>query len=475
MTPTAASAPLVLGGVTVVDTRTGVLSVNRDVTIENGSIAAITAPDKDAAGRVDLTGKFVVPGYVDMHSHALTSKTPQGTLTLMLANGITGFRQMNGSSKQLGERKAGRLTLPADSPALLALTGDLLTPANAGTPEAAVAAVGAGAAAGSDFIKIVAVSPAAFTAAQVEARRLGIRIGGHLPAAVDPRVVSADGLWSIEHLGPGVVMLVACSSDEDAIRAALAGVPEIKLPSIKLPFIDALIGVILRRLVINPVRRQTAFDADQLERAINTFDEAKARKLAATLAADDTWHVPTLIRQLTTETADLPQLRTDPNLRYVGRSAIKSWNKATDEFEKMPAEMRQTFHREYDLQLRLVKILDDAGVKLAAGTDATGAGWLVAGFALHQEFDELARAGLSPLRVLQMTTLNAAQMLGTTDTMGTVEPGKLADLVVLDADPNQAVANLHTVTGVVRAGRYYSNADLDALKQGVEDARAVDQ
>jgi len=475
MTPTAASAPLVLGGVTVVNTHDGSLSTNRDVRIDNGSITAITAPDKDAPGRVDLTGKFLVPGFIDMHSHALTSKTPQGTLALMLANGITGFRQMNGSSKQLAQRKAGLLTLPADSPALLALTGDLLTPANAGTPEAAVAAVGAGAAAGADFIKIVAVSPAAFSAAQVEAKRLGIRIGGHLPAAVDPRVVSADGLWSVEHMGPGVVMLVACSSDEDSIRATLAGVPEIKLPSIKLPFIDALIGMILRRLVINPVRRQTAFDGDQLKHAIDTFDEAKARKLAATLAADDTWHVPTLIRQLTTETADLPQFRTDPNLRYVGKAAIKTWNKATHEFEKMPAEMRETFRREYDLQLRLVKILDEAGVKLAAGTDATGAGWIIAGFALHQEFDELASAGLSPLRILQMTTLNAAQMLGATDTMGTVEAGKLANLVILDANPNDSVTNLHEVSGVVRAGRYYSRSDLDALKQGVEDARSVDQ
>jgi hypothetical protein len=475
MTPTAASAPLVLGGVTVVDTRDGSLNANRDVQIANGTITAITPAKKDAPGRVDLTGKFVVPGFVDMHAHALASKTPAGTLALMLANGITGFRQMNGSARQLAERTAGRLNLPTDSPALLALTGDLLTPSNAGTPGAAVAAVSAGAAGGADFIKIVAVSPAAFEAAQVEAKRLGIRIGGHLPAAVDPRVVSADGLWSIEHMGPGIAMLVACSTDEDAIRATLAGVPEIKLPTVKLPFIDKLVGAIIRRLVVNPMRRQTPFDADQIQHAIDTFDEGKARTLATTLAADDTWHVPTLIRQLTTETADRPQFRTDPNLRYVAKSAIKVWNKATDEFEKLPPEMREIFHREYDLQLRLLKIFDEAGVKLAAGTDSTGAGWVIPGFALHQEFDELAKAGLSPLRVLQLATLGAAQMLDSTDMLGTVESGKFADLVVLDANPNESVANLHGVSGVVRAGRYYSSADLDALKQGVESARSVDQ
>ncbi|HEY5319388.1 MAG TPA: amidohydrolase family protein [Galbitalea sp.] len=475
MTQSAASVSLVLGGVTVVDTRDGSLSANRDVHIENGKITAIKPTAKDAEGRLDLSGKFVVPGFVDMHSHALVSKSPEGTLALMLANGITGFRQMNGSAKQLAQRAAGQLNLPADSPALVALTGDLLMPGNAGSPEAAVEAVRAGAGAGSDFIKIVAVSPAAFAAAQVEARRLGIRIGGHLPAAVDPRVVSDEGLWSIEHMGPGVVLLVACSTDEDAIRARLAGVPEIKIPSIKLPFMDQIVGTIIRRLVVNPVRKQSPFDAEQIQHAIDTFDEAKARELAATLAADDTWHVPTLVRQLTTEIADLPQFRTDPNLRYMAKPAVRFWNKATDEFEKLPPEMRETFHREYALQLRLVKIFDEAGVKLAAGTDATGAAWVIPGVSLHQEFDELAKAGLSPLRILQMATLNAAQMLEQTATMGTVGAGKLADLVVLDADPNVSVESLHGVVGVVRAGRYYSSSQLESLKKSVASARSVDQ
>jgi len=475
MTSPTPSGPTILGGVTVVDTRDGSLSPNRDVHLDNGRITAIGDAVSDAPGRIDLAGKFVVPGYVDMHAHALNSKAPQGALALMLANGITGFRQMSGSARQLGERRSGALPLPDASPALLALTGDLLTPGNAGSPEAAVAAVAAGAAEGSDFIKIAAVSPAAFAAAQVEAKRLGIRIGGHLPAAIDPVVAANAGLWSIEHMGPGIVMLVACSTDEDAIRAELAGVPELKLPPIRLPFMDKVVGAVLRRLVVNPMRRQTPAAADQIQHAIDTFSDEKARKLAAALAASGTWQVPTLIRQLTTETADLPQFRTDPNLRYVAKPAIKLWNDATDTFEKFPPGMREIFHREYDLQLRLVKIFDEAGVRMAAGTDSTGAGWVIAGFALHQEFEELARAGLAPLRILQLATLNAAQMLDATDTMGTVEAGKLADLVILHENPVASVAALHGVSGVVRAGRYYSSADLDALKQGVETARSVDQ
>jgi imidazolonepropionase-like amidohydrolase len=83
----------------------------------------------------------------------------------------------------------------------------------------------------------------------------------------------------------------------------------------------------------------------------------------------------------------------------------------------------------------------------------------VPGYSLHQEFDELARAGLSPLRVLQTVTLDAAEFLGRTSTLGTVEPGKQADLVLLDRNPVERVQNLHGVAGVVRAGRFHPAAE----------------
>ena len=86
------------------------------------------------------------------------------------------------------------------------------------------------------------------------------------------------------------------------------------------------------------------------------------------------------------------------------------------------------------------------------------------GLTLRQEFAELAKAGFSPLKILQMTTINPAQYLGREDTMGTVKPGRNADLVVLDANPLDDVENLHRINAVVRAGTYYSAAQLAALK-----------
>jgi imidazolonepropionase-like amidohydrolase len=96
---------------------------------------------------------------------------------------------------------------------------------------------------------------------------------------------------------------------------------------------------------------------------------------------------------------------------------------------------------------------------MLAGSDACGAVWEIPGYALHQEFDLLAEAGLAPLRILQMTTLN--------------EVGKNADLVLLGANPVEDAAHLHDVAGVVRAGRYYSAAELDGIKRHVAASKSV--
>lgn len=97
----------------------------------------------------------------------------------------------------------------------------------------------------------------------------------------------------------------------------------------------------------------------------------------------------------------------------------------------------------------------------------------IAGERVLEEFDELARAGLPPLRILQMTTSDAADFLAAADVMGSVAPGKYADLVLLDGNPVESADHLHRISGVVRGGRYYPRAELDALKEGTAAGRSV--
>jgi len=112
-----------------------------------------------------------------------------------------------------------------------------------------------------------------------------------------------------------------------------------------------------------------------------------------------------------------------------------------------------------------------AGVPILAGTDTAAGVRVYPGFSLHEELQLLVKAGLSPIAALQSATLNASKYLGLADT-GTVEVGKRADLVLLDADPLEEISNTRKIQGVVLAGRYLSRADLDRLLQQVEEAAA---
>jgi imidazolonepropionase-like amidohydrolase len=195
--------------------------------------------------------------------------------------------------------------------------------------------------------------------------------------------------------------------------------------------------------------------------------------MAAHLVGDGTWQVPTLIRSKTMHLCDDPAFGREPALRYMAPATIQDWSKAAKKFSGFPAAARQTFRGGYDVLLSLAKVLDEARVPMLAGSDSGGAAWEVPGLALHQEFDELARAGLPALRVLQMTTWNAAEFLGATDVMGSVAAGKHADLVLLEANPVESVDHLHRIRGVVRGGRYLGPTELDALKEKVAATRSA--
>jgi imidazolonepropionase-like amidohydrolase len=202
-----------------------------------------------------------------------------------------------------------------------------------------------------------------------------------------------------------------------------------------------------------------------IQDAVDSFDEDKTRELARQFAAAGTWNCPTLIRVKAQQLCADPAFATDPDLRYVTRKERRAWDAAADAFrEKFDETQRAVFADQLAVQLRVVKLLDEEGAPLLAGTDAVGAAWVVPGASLHDELDLLAEVGLSPLRILQTTTIDPARFLGRDKDAGTVEPGKEADLVLLDADPTTSVAALHTVSAVVRDGRHYSAEALHSLR-----------
>jgi hypothetical protein len=461
--PVKVTEGLVLNGVTIVDTHSGKLTQGMAIVIDGGKITRIArAKDVTASGAaqsVDAQGKFAVPGYLDMHAHPLYSSDETGSLTLMLANGITGYRQMSGTPEQLENRRQGKYAPSADTPELLVTPGTILTHFNAGSPEAAVAEVRKQKAEGADFIKVIDVDPPTFFAALKESKRLGLPFVGHLPPTVDVAQASRAGMHSIEHLGPRDSILLGCSTDEAALRLEIAQTP-VQAPPLPGPAMSALI----ERALANPIMVTRPAEFARYQRIIDTYSEAKCRKLAALFVAEDTWQAPTLIRLRTMEFGDDPQYRNDANLKYLPAATRQLWSELGQQFpSRVSPESRAILAKFFALQLKLVKLFEKSGVKMMAGDDLGGI-WVVPGFGLHQEFDLLAQAGLTPLEILQMTTLNGAKFLHREKTMGSVARGKVADLVLLDANPIADVGNLHRINAVVRRGTYYSTAALTEMK-----------
>lgn len=459
---------LLLTDVTIVDPRTGALLSGQSVLMDAGKIVRV-GPGDLAAGnssvrRISAAGKFVVPGYNDMHAHPLGPDDPSGSLALMLANGITGFRQMHGSDELLQERRTSRLPIGAAAPALLSMPGPLLTPLNANDPEMARQSIREARDQGADFIKVGVVSGPVLAAVLDEGKSTGLTVAGHVPPSVDVVDAARAGFRSIEHLGPTDGVLVACSSAHDTLRRELDAVPPMKGLPIRLSFLDGVADWALAKVVVNPAAQTKPDDTRRRAIIVRTFDEARCRNVARSLRDAGNWQVPTLIRRLTSEQADNPAFAADPKLRYMSDETVELWRSSTANYvAKVPADARELFRADYALGLRVVKLFDEEGVPMLTGSDTVGAGWIIPGFSLHREFDELARAGLSPLRILQMTTIDSARFLGRTGSMGLVFAGHNADLVLLDGDPTRDVRNLHRIAGVVRAGFYYDRQSLNGL------------
>jgi imidazolonepropionase-like amidohydrolase len=470
LAPPVFAQSLVLNGVTIVDTQTGKLTRNQSVAIDNGKITQIARAGSIKAGAntkaIDARGKYLVPGYLDMHVHSLNEPDPTASLELMLANGVTGVRQMSGSPELLQKRRDGQLILPADGPELLAMPGTVLTGANAGTPEAAVAEVDRQKQMGADFIKVIDVKPDPFFAALAEAKKLGLVFDGHLQSTSAIEKAADEGMSAIEHLGPRESVLIGCSSDEDALRKAIVAKPPQAPPSASGP------GPADRamRATTNPTMATDPVSFDLMKRVVATYSEDKCRALMKRIKKDGMWMTPTLIRLRTMEFGDDPAYRHSPNLRYVPAKTQLLWQEMADQFPQVVTPDRRGMLKKFwALQLRMTKLLEDAGVPMMTGTDSGGVGhWEISGVALHQEIDLLHQAGLKPLTILQMTTVNGAKFLHREDHMGTVAIGKDANLVLLDGNPVASEVNLHRINAVVRNGKYYAKDALEGLKQDAE-------
>jgi hypothetical protein len=156
-------------------------------------------------------------------------------------------------------------------------------------------------------------------------------------------------------------------------------------------------------------------------------------------------------------------------MRLVPKAVRRNWEElpAGEDFQQFQSVLRPNI----PLELENTRLLRDAGVTLLAATDV-GVPFQVPGISLHVELERLVEAGLTPVEALQAATLNPARVLDMEDSLGTVEAGKLADLILLDANPLEDISNTQRIHAVVADGQLYRRADIDRI---LAEAEALNQ
>jgi imidazolonepropionase-like amidohydrolase len=448
-----ASTATYITHVTVIDTITGKEIQERTVIISGDRISEVRDSKKlkppAGAKIVDGNRKYLIPGLWDMHVHAVFAERLDSMFPTFVANGVLGIRDM-GTSMPLAEidrlrhetANGSRLgpRIVAAGPILDGRPKPLRPNFLAiNTPEEGRETVRRLKTGGADLIKVYSeLSRDSFLAIADEAKKQNIPFAGHVPFSVSALEASDAGQKSMEHLW-GIYL--SCSSREEDLRSEmlkggvnLSGSERIRL---------------------------------EMDEAAASYDERKAANVFAHLAKNGTWMVPTFTAVVPDSEIFGARVTTDPRLKYIPPAIQKQWSAAASAGAAIKSNS-------FDRKLQVVGAMHRAGVPLLAGTDTA---WIqpytYAGFSLHDELALLVKAGLTPMESLQTATINPARFLGMEKALGTIEKGKVANLVLLDADPVSDIRNTQKIDSVVLKGKLLTRTDLDKLLQDVATKAAA--
>ena len=354
-------------------------------------------------------GKFLIPGLWDMHAHIQGNE--KAWLPLYIANGVTGIRDMGADLDfilDIREATASGRTLGpriiAAGPILDDAPGDWPFRMRVRNPDEGRAAVQLLKRRGVDLIKVHNFTPRdVFFAIADEARRQQLPVAGHVPLKVTIQEGVDAGMVTIEHL-----------SEDGRVWKACSGGPQYR-PDACRPFFEML------------ARRRV-------------------------------WQTPTLLALtelvvIGTPASSIPR----DQLAYANKTFLEMHAGNQSFFAKQP-EVVGILKNLAEVAKVVTRDMAAAGVGILAGCDA-----MIAGFCVHDELVVMVAGGMTPLAALQTATVNPARYLGRESTLGTVAAGKSADLVLLDANPLEDIANVRRVRAVISAGRFLDRGALDQL------------
>jgi imidazolonepropionase-like amidohydrolase len=396
---------------------------NATVIIRDNRIESINGPIPKGVEIIHGKGKWLVPGFVDMHVHVPTDfyvgiKLPtqdasvffdtQDLLTPYVANGVTTIFNLNASTASFSQRNAisrGNVIGPRMALAAL-IDGGQGTGRKVNTAADGRQAVRSAKAEGYKFIKVYSsLNVDTYQAIIDEARIQGLKTIGHIPDAFQGKLEQAFA----PHFG-----MVA--------------------------------------------------HAEEFTKHSKDFSEVDAQQFAVLAKENGTWLTPTLtaLSWISSQVSSLDPVRLSPTLQYVHPLLQSKWLTANNYHQDTTSERREYFKKMVDFNKRLVRAFKLAGVPIVTGTD-TGVSGVVAGFSIHDEMEQLVEAGLTPEEVLSSATRLPAIWLGLESEIGTVEKGKRADLVLLDANPLKDLKNTRRISGVVVNGQWLDKSSISKM------------
>lgn len=437
----ALAAVLAFVGVNVVPMDVERVIENQTVLVSHGRIVAIGAADAvtppEGAEVIAAEGKYLMPGLAEMHAHVpggLSEEDAQyreDVLFLYLANGVTLARGMAGDPVHVTTRE--KLARGAVWGPRLVAAGPGFSLSNARTPEMGAQRVHEQAEAGFDFLKIFwGLSLETFDAVAAAADAAGIRMAGHVPHTVGvPRALAA-GYASIDHFD--------------------AYLPELVDPEVAATVAGGFFGYHLAPHA-EPARIQAIAEA--------TRDAG-------------TWVVPTETIMYSVFAVDLETVREERGeFRYMPQDVVDGWIDWVRNFRTPATYSQEAGDAFLEVRLELIRAMHAAGAGILLGSDAPQ--WFnVPGFSVHREMAVMALAGLSPYEVLRTGTVNPAAYLGEEAVFGQVAEGMKADLVLLDGNPLEDLANAQQIAGVMRHGRWLPRAAIEERLEAIASRRAGD-
>ncbi len=396
------------------------LLTNRQLRIRRGMIEGIFTAGETAGDDyrlIDAEGAYLMPGLFDMHVHVFDRKY----LALSLAYGVTSVRNMSGYpihlrwKQELSEGQWLGSNLAIGSPVLNGREhSNPMAHKIAGDPGEAREMVREYREQGWDFVKVYTrLSRPVYEAIVDEAGKLDIPIAGHVPYEVVKSDYSlAAPMVTLEHTEEIFQGPLAYGYDDDAVEAV--------------------------------ARQLKAMDAN----------------VTPTLLIFD--HLTQICRDKQAFIDTLPLQYLNPLMRFIeARTSAARWLNA-DEKTTAAMEKRNLYFQS------ITRVLHEQGVNLVLGSDA-GVIFAIPGISTHDEISLLQKAGLPNAAILEMATINAARVLRVDDRLGSIEAGKIADLVMTRSNPIEDPGALRSPSAVVKNGQWLGPNELQALKDSAEN------